>query len=186
MGASFCRPPAIEKETSRSPAQHISNYAILCAPVGDGNASDGTVTFRKPFPESTSPVYRIIHRLNSKVSADHDSFQALNLPTHRSIIGHSTAQHMIRTVVLIHLGVISSVAHLLSVAHLPLMRMRQVPKIGFIGARLTTHRPGLAGRLCRLFSPRWVMPSLLLRAREYAPCRVSAAGSVGLRRFLGA
>jgi len=45
------------------------------------------------------------------------SFQALNLSTHRSIIGRSTAQHMIRTVVLIHLGVISSgraslVAHL--------------------------------------------------------------------------
>ena len=39
-------------------------------------------------------------------------FQALNLSTHRSIIGRSTAQHMIRTVVLIHLGVISSFAHL--------------------------------------------------------------------------
>jgi hypothetical protein len=39
-------------------------------------------------------------------------FQALNLSTHRSIIGRSTAQQMIRTVVLIHLGVISSVAHL--------------------------------------------------------------------------
>jgi hypothetical protein len=38
--------------------------------------------------------------------------QALNLSTHRSIIGRSTAEHMIRTVVLIHLGVISSVAHL--------------------------------------------------------------------------
>jgi hypothetical protein len=38
-------------------------------------------------------------------------FQALNLSTQRSIIGRSTAQHMIRTVVLIHLGVISSVAH---------------------------------------------------------------------------
>ena len=38
-------------------------------------------------------------------------FQALNLSTHRSIIGRSTAQHTIRTVVLIHLGVISSVAH---------------------------------------------------------------------------
>jgi hypothetical protein len=44
-------------------------------------------------------------------------FQALNLSTHRSIIGRSTTQHMIRTVVLIHLGVISSVAHL-PVAHL--------------------------------------------------------------------
>jgi hypothetical protein len=39
-------------------------------------------------------------------------FQALNLSTHRSIIGRSTTQHMIRPVVLIHLGVISSVAHL--------------------------------------------------------------------------
>jgi hypothetical protein len=29
------------------------------------------------------------------------------------------------------------------------------------------------------------MPFLLLLAREYAPCRFSAAGSVGLRRFLG-
>jgi fructose-1,6-bisphosphatase/sedoheptulose 1,7-bisphosphatase-like protein len=42
-------------------------------------------------------------------------FQALSLSTHRSIIGRSTAQHIIRTVVLIHLGAISSVAHL--VAH---------------------------------------------------------------------
>ena len=50
--------------------------------------------------------------LNSKVSADEGCFQALNLSTHRSIIGRSTAQHIIRTVVLIHLGVISYVAHL--------------------------------------------------------------------------
>jgi hypothetical protein len=35
-------------------------------------------------------------------------FQALNLSTHRSIIGRSTAQHIIRTIVIIHLGVISS------------------------------------------------------------------------------
>jgi hypothetical protein len=39
-------------------------------------------------------------------------FQALTLSTHRSIIG---VQHMVRTAALIHLGVISSVAHL---AHL--------------------------------------------------------------------
>jgi hypothetical protein len=39
-------------------------------------------------------------------------FQALNLSTHRSIIGRSTAQGMIRAAVQIHLGVISSVAHL--------------------------------------------------------------------------
>ena len=47
---------------------------------------------------------------NSKVSADDPGrlLQALNLSTHRSIIGRSTAQQMIRTVVLIHLGVISS------------------------------------------------------------------------------
>jgi hypothetical protein len=50
--------------------------------------------------------------LNSKVSADEGCFQAPNLSTHRSIIGRSTAQHIIRTVVLIHLGVILSVAHL--------------------------------------------------------------------------
>jgi hypothetical protein len=41
-------------------------------------------------------------------------FQALLLSTHKSIIGRSTAQHMIRTVVLIHLGVVWSVAHLSS------------------------------------------------------------------------
>jgi hypothetical protein len=55
-----------------------------------------------------------------------------------------------------------------------------VKKSKVIGARLTTREPGLASRLCLLFSPRSVMPSLLLRAREYAPCRFSAAGSVGL------
>jgi hypothetical protein len=51
--------------------------------------------------------------LNSKVSADvmQGCLQALNLPHTGSIIGGSTAQHMIRTVVLIHLGAISSVAH---------------------------------------------------------------------------
>jgi hypothetical protein len=48
--------------------------------------------------------------LNSKVSADDEPrlVSSAEPSTHRSIIGRSTAQHMIRTVVLIHLGVIWS------------------------------------------------------------------------------
>jgi hypothetical protein len=82
--------------------------------------------------------------LNSKVSADvmQGCLQALNLPHTGSIIGGSTAQHMIRTVVLIHLGAISSVAHLLS--RIPPAIRRRIRAETVVGGHDGSKRPLVA------------------------------------------
>jgi hypothetical protein len=116
---------------------------------------------------------RQLSRSNSKVSADEGCFQALNLSTHRSIIGRSTAQHIIRTVVLIHLGVISSVA----------LRSEQEPKTGLSSRCLLerslvfpTHRPSPE----RIKAERWgVSSSVLERSGLWSRIACGRAFRVG-------